>query len=68
MTTSCKAGIDNNHSTAFALPLVIQLIAVCGQKWIQFEQHNSPRREFAGDGKDTLPFNKFVKYEYKQNV
>ena len=48
-TNNRTAGIDTNHSTV--LKLLLELNALCEQRWMQFELQNNPSRVFAFDGK-----------------
>jgi len=48
-TNNRTAGIDTNHSTVFKL--LLELNALCEQRWKQFELQNNPSRVFAFDGK-----------------
>ena len=56
------AGIDPNHSTVFSF--LLELNAICEQKWIQFELQNSPRRALHLMAKYTVPFSKPVKSDH----
>ena len=47
-TNNREAGIDTNHSTM--LTLLLELNAICEQRWIQFELQNSPSRVSAFHG------------------
>jgi len=49
-TNTRTAAIDTSHSTMFTL--LLELNVMCGQRWIQFEFQNIPRRAFAIDGKE----------------
>jgi len=48
-TKNHTAGIDTNHSTVFKL--LLELNALCEQRWMQFELRNNPSRVFAFDCK-----------------
>ena len=48
-TNTGTAGIDTNHFTVFKL--LMEIIVIYGQIWIQFEMENSPSRVFAINGK-----------------
>jgi len=48
-TGSCSTLIDTTHSTVFTM--LIEIIVIYGQGWIQFEMPNIPSRAFAINGK-----------------